>query len=151
MTSSNVKGKAVTTKKIFSRETSISIDIQADIAKIWGLLINASNYSKWNSTIISIEGKIALGEKINLKSVLDPKRIFKLKVKEFEPEKRLVWGDAMGNRVYILSKNDDESINFSMSEKIGGPIFPLFAGFIPSFDESFEKFATDLKQEAEKV
>jgi hypothetical protein len=37
-----------------------------------------------------------------------------------------------------------------MTEKIGGPLFPLFAKMIPPFDDSFEKFASDLKQEAEK-
>lgn len=44
MTNSN--GKATTTKKTFSRETSVSIDIQADPRKIWGLLTNAENYPK---------------------------------------------------------------------------------------------------------
>ena len=38
-----------------------------------------------------------------------------------------------------------------MSEKIGGPLFPLFARYIPSFDESFERFADDLKKEAESI
>jgi hypothetical protein len=38
-----------------------------------------------------------------------------------------------------------------MREKIGGPLFPLFAGAIPSFDESFERFTADLKKEAEAI
>ncbi|MCK7467013.1 MAG: hypothetical protein MZU91_01895 [Desulfosudis oleivorans] len=71
-------------------------------------------------------------------------------MKEFVPEKRLVWGDAMGNRVYSLEKSGNVTV-FSMTEKIGGPLFPLFAGMIPSFDESFEKFAADLKKEAETI
>ncbi len=148
MTNSNIK--ATTTRKTFSRETSVNIDIQADSKKIWGLLTNAENYPKWNSTVLSIQGKIALGEKIQLKSYLDPKRVFKLSVKEFEAEKRLVWGDAMGKREYKLTTKPNGQVNFSMTEKIGGPLFPLFAKMIPSFDESFEKFANDLKQEAEK-
>ncbi|MFN0116860.1 MAG: SRPBCC family protein [Elusimicrobiota bacterium] len=148
MTNSN--GKATTTKKTFSRETSVSVDIHADRKTIWGLLTNAENYPKWNSTVISIDGKIALGEKIQLKSYLDPKKVFKLSVKEFEPERRLVWGDAMGKREYSLTQNTNGQTNFSMTEKIGGPLFPLFAKMIPPFDESFEKFASDLKKEAEK-
>lgn len=82
----NTNGKATTTKKTFSRVTSVSVDIQADAKKIWGLLTNAENYPKLNSTVISIDGKIALGEKIHLKSYLDPKRVFKLSVKEIELE-----------------------------------------------------------------
>jgi hypothetical protein len=38
-----------------------------------------------------------------------------------------------------------------MSERIGGPLFPLFASYIPPFDESFERFAADLKKEAESI
>ena len=38
-----------------------------------------------------------------------------------------------------------------MSEKIGGPIFPLFSKYIPSFDNAFEQFAADLKKEAEAI
>lgn len=142
-------GKATTIKTTFSRQTSISIDINSDTSIVWALLTKASDYPRWNSTVISIEGNIALGEKIKLKSTLDAKRTFNLKVKEFEPERRLVWGDAMGTRVYTLTKNAGGTTTFSMIEKIGGPLFPLFAKMIPPFDQSFEKFAGDLKKAAE--
>ncbi|WP_425236500.1 hypothetical protein [Ulvibacterium sp.] len=151
MTKMASDGKAVTRKKVFSRETAVRIDIQANKSIIWALLINAEDYSRWNSTILSIEGDIAKGEKIKLKSVLDPKRAFKLKVKEFEAENRLVWGDAMGTRTYTLKTVGDELTNFTMTEKIGGPMFPLFAKMIPPFDQSFEKFAKDLMKEAELI
>lgn len=151
MTNMASDGKAVTRKKVFSRETAVRIDIQANKSIIWALLTNAEDYSRWNSTILSIEGDIAKGEKIKLKSVLDPKRTFKLKVKEFEAENRLVWGDAMGKRTYTLKTVGDELTNFMMTEKIGGPMFPLFDKMIPPFDQSFEKFANDLMKEAEFI
>lgn len=144
-------GKASTSKKTFSRETSVSIEIKSDPSIIWALLTNAPDYPRWNSTIISIDGAITPEGKINLKSTLDPKRTFKLKVKEFQPENKLTWGDAMGNRVYTITKTSTGSVLFSMTEKIGGPLFPLFARMIPSFDKSFEQFAADLKKEAEKI
>lgn len=144
-------GKAQTQKNTFSRETSVGIAIRADRSIVWALLTHASDHPRWNSTVTSIEGEIALGKTILLKSILDPKRVFKLKVKEFEPEARLVWGDAMGNRVYTLHEGAGGTTIFHMSEKIGGPIFPLFAAMIPSFDESFERFAADLKKEAELI
>lgn len=151
MTTLSSNGKAATTKKTFSRETAVSIDIQADKSIIWALLTNANDFPRWNSTIISIEGSISQGEKIKLKAKLDPKREFKLNVKEFEPETRLVWGDAMGNRVYTLKSIGNNLTNFSMVEKIGGPLFPLFAKMIPPFDQSFEQYARDLKNEAETI
>src|SRR6185437_1707495 len=49
----------------------------------------ASQYPTWNSTVVSIEGSISPGQTITLKSKLDPKRTFKLKVKEFEPTNKL--------------------------------------------------------------
>ncbi len=147
----NNHGKAATVKKTFSRETSITLNIQADASIIWALLTNAGDFPRWNSTVISIEGPIEQAGKIKLKSTLDPKRVFKLRVKEFQPEHTLVWGDAMGSRRYSLQRITADETKFSMSEKIGGPFFPLFASMIPSFDESFEKFAADLKKEAEAI
>ena len=144
------QGKAATVRKTFSRETSVSTNILADPGIVWALLTNASDFPRWNSTVVSIKGEIRQGGNIELKSTLDEKRTFKLKVKEFEPEKRLVWGDAMGNRIYSLTKKD-ASVRFEKKKKIGGPLFPLFAGYIPAFDESFERFAADLKREAESI
>ena len=71
-------GTATTTKTTFSRETTVSINIQANQAIVWSLLTNASDFPRWNSTIVSIDGNIALGEKIQLKSTLDTTRTFKL-------------------------------------------------------------------------
>ena len=143
-------GKAVTVKTMFSRETTVSVNIKADSSIVWALITRASDFPRWNSTVVSIKGEIRAGETIELKSTLDEKRIFKLKVKEFSPEKRLVWGDTMGNRVYTLDKGAG-GVQFTMAEKIGGALFPLFSGAIPSFDESFEQFAKDLKKEAETI
>ncbi len=142
--------KAVTDKRIFSRETSVSVYIEAHPSIVWALLTHASDFPRWNSTVVSLTGEIKEGGTVELKSILDEKRVFKLKVKEFVPEKRLVWGDGMGSRIYSLDKNSN-GVLFSMSEKIGGPLFPLFAKMIPSFDRSFEQFAADLKKEAETI
>jgi len=144
-------GKAKTVKTTFHRETSVSIEIKADPAIIWALLTNASDYPRWNATVTSIEGNIASGEKIKLRSILDAKRTFKLKMKAFEPEKKLVWGDGQGNRACILTKNNNGTVTFSMTEKIGGLMFPMYAKMIPPFDQSFEQFAGDLKKEAEII
>ena len=142
--------KAVTEKRMFSRETTVSVNIEAHPSIVWALLTHASDIPRWNSTVVSLTGEIKEGGAIELKSTLNEKRVFKLKVKEFVPEKGLVWGDGMGSRVYSLDKKSNDVL-FSMSEKIGGPLFPLFAKMIPSFDRSFEQFAADLKKEAETI
>jgi len=142
-------GKATTIKKTFSRETTVSTNIKASPELIWTLLTNATDFPKWNTTVISIDGNIKLGETIKLKSTLDPKRTFKLKIKEFEANKKLVWGDGNGNRVYTLTDNGNGTVTFTMTEKIGGAMFPMYSKYIPPFDQSFEQFAADLKKKAE--
>ena len=144
-------GVATTTKTTFNRETTVSTTIAAEASIVWALLTNASDFPRWNSTITSLEGNIVLGGKIVLKSTLDEERSFKLKVKEFEKDQRMVWGDGKGNRVYTISKNNGGGVTFSMTEKIGGLMFPMYAKYIPSFDESFSQFAADLKKEAESI
>jgi uncharacterized protein YndB with AHSA1/START domain len=143
--------KAKTTHRFFSRETEVAIDIHSNADAIWSVLTNAADYPKWNSTVVALEGEIALGRKIKLKSTLDPKRTFKLTVKELDAPKRLVWGDAMGKRTYQLTVKDPQTVTFSMHEKIGGPLFPLFAKMIPPFDEAFDQFASDVKKKAESM
>ena len=145
------EGKATTIRKTFSRETSVWTTIFADPAIVWALLTRASDLSRWNSTVTSIKGEIRQGETIELQSILDEKRTFKLKIKEFVPEKRLVWGDSQGSRVYMIDQANGGGIRVQMSEKLGGPLFPLFARYIPPFDQSFEQFVADLKKEAEYI
>lgn len=141
--------KAVTTSTTFSRTTRVEVDINAPTSAIWSLLTDSQNYTSWNSTIVSIEGDIVQGGTIKLVSKLDPNRTFKLKVKEFVPYRLLSWGDPMGKRTYTLEEKSGAT-HVTMTEKIGGPIFPLFASKIPSFDASFDQFVNDLKKEAEK-
>ncbi len=141
--------RATTTRRTFSRETTVSIDIQATPEAVWALLTDAAGYPAWSSTVLSIEGDIALGKKIALRSTLAPERTFKLTVRELDAPRRLAWGDAMGQRTYTLEAQGPGVVTFTMREKIGGPLFPLFARMIPPFDEAFDRFAADLKQRAE--
>ena len=150
LSASSQNGVANTTKKTFSRTTTISAKINAHPSIVWTLLSNADDYSRWNSTIISIEGQIEQGEKIQLKSTLAPNRTFKLKIQEMKPHELLIWGDAMGKRTFRLTE-EQEGTRFTMTERIGSVMFPLFAGKIPSFDEAFEQFTADLKKEAEAI
>ncbi len=139
---------ASTIKKTFSRTTSVSTEIQADAATVWTLLTDAKDFPNWNSTVISIDGDIAVGEKIKLKSTLAPERTFKIRIKEMQDQERMVWGDAMGKRVFLIEKMAD-GVRFTMTEKISSPMFPLFANQLPSFDENFDTYAADLKRAAE--
>ena len=141
-------GQANTIKRLFSRQTTVAIDIDASAEAIWKLLTDADGFKSWNSTIVELTGKIGPGGRIQLRSRLAPERTFNLKIKEFAPYSRLAWGDAMGTRTFLLTPNSTGGMRFQMTEIIGGPIFPLFAKMIPPFDESFNQFACDLKSAA---
>ncbi len=141
--------KAHTTKKLFSRETTVSTLINTEPEKIWNILVDVGNYKNWNSTIISIEGEIKAGGEIKIVPAINPNRTFKLKIKAFEPYTKMVSGDAIGSRIFLLEKVS-EVTQFTMTEKIGGPLFPLFAKMIPPFDDAFDAYARDLKTVAEK-
>lgn len=140
--------KASTTGSLFSRETSAAIHIEAPPAIVWRLLTDAGGYPRWTSTVRSIRGRIRRGETIQLRSALDEKRTFKLVVLEADEPKVLVWGDRQGKRHHTLTPLGTGT-HFSMRERIGGALFPLYGRFIPSFDQSFDQLCQDLKRAAE--
>ena len=137
-------GIATTSKKAFSRTTTVSTEIKGTSSEVWNLLTNADKYKDWNSTLVYFDGEIKEGAKISLVTTLDTARTFQLKVEELVTNEKMVWSDKMGERVYTLTKTES-GVLFTMTEKIGGLMFPLFAKKIPSFDEQFEQFARDLK------
>ena len=141
--------RAQTTKRFFSRETVVAIDIAAPPETVWRLLTTSSDYPRWCSTVVGIAGEIGPGAAIALTSTLDPKRVFKLKVKRFDPPRVLAWGDAMGTRTHTIEARGPDRVHYVMHERIAGPLFPLFSSMIPSFDEAFDRFAADLKRTAE--
>ena len=107
--------KATTTKTTFSRETTVSIDINAGAATVWELLTNVEKMPSWNSTIVSLSGNIAPGGKVALVSTLDESRTFNLKIKEFEPNKKLVWGDNQGARTYTIAERGEGVVSTAAS------------------------------------
>jgi hypothetical protein len=146
---------AIKTDSAFKMSCAVTCNINAAPEKIWKLLTDADNFPRWNSTVTSIKGKIALGEKLELKVPLDPKRTFKPKVSAFEPASKMEWSDGMapmfkGVRTFTLEKKNDGSTDFTMSEVFAGVMLPMIKGSFPDFGPAFETYAADLKREAEK-
>lgn len=149
------RSKCSKSRTTFRLEYAIAINIKAPADKIWTLLTSAADIPRWNTTVTSVEGTIALGQKIKLQVPLAPGRVFNLKVSEFEPSRRLVWRDGMapmfqGVRTYTLTPKDDGSTDFAMVEVLSGLMLPMIAGSLPDFAPAFERYAADLKLEAEK-
>ncbi|HYG16807.1 MAG TPA: SRPBCC domain-containing protein [Bacteroidia bacterium] len=147
-------GKTTKTKSAFRMEYSVTISITANPDKIWKLLTDAAGYTRWNSTIKSLEGNISKGNKIKLRAKLDEKRVFTLTVAEMEPMKKMVWKSGAapmfkGVRTYTLTPNPDGTTDFTMAEVFTGIMLPMIAGSLPDFSQAFEQFAADLKRAAE--
>jgi hypothetical protein len=145
------------TKRVdtFRLAHGISAQIRAPAERIWSLLTNAAEFPRWNSTVTSIEGEIALGKKITLRVPSSP-RAFTLTITELEPNKRMVWKSGAapmfkGERTFLLVPLSDGSTEFCMDEVITGLMLPLIKGSLPDFQPIFERYAADLQREAEKA
>lgn len=148
-------GKATKTKTTFKMEYSVSIDIAAKPDKIWSVLTQAQAYTQWNSTITQLDGNIVAGDTIKLKTKLDAKRTFKLKVSNVENNKTMTWSSGAapmfkGVRTFTLNEGEAGSVRFTMREVFSGVMLPMIAGSLPDFTEAFEQFASDLKNKAEE-
>ncbi|MBJ7597565.1 SRPBCC family protein [Candidatus Nephthysia bennettiae] len=72
-----------------------SSTIAASPEALWAILTDAPGYTKWDSGVDKVEGRIAPGEKIKVVSKANPGRAFPVRVSQFEPGKRMVWSGGM--------------------------------------------------------
>jgi hypothetical protein len=130
--------------------------IEAAPATIWAILTDAPSYSRWDSGVVRVDGRIASGEKIKLVSEVNPKRTFSLKVTEFRPGEQMTWEGGMplglfrGVRTFSLSPQGDGT-RFTVREEYTGALLPMIWRTMPDLGPSFQKFATGLKRQAEHV
>ena len=138
----------------FRLETSVSVAIKAKPETIWKLLTDAAKFPSWNSTVTSIDGTIAAGQKLALRVPAAPKRVFKPKVVELEPNKKMVWAEGAapmfrGVRTFTLAPRGDGTTEFTMTEVLRGLAVPMAKGSLPDFKPIFETYAADLQRAAE--
>jgi hypothetical protein len=132
-----------------------SSTIAADPDTLWALLTDAPGYTKWDSGVEKVEGRIAPGEKVKVTSKANPGRAFPVKVTQFEPGRRMVRSGGMplglfkGVRTFTLSPQGNGSTRFTVHEEYTGPLLPLIWPSIPDLKPSFDPFAAGLKARAE--
>ena len=143
------------THSTFALICGVEVNITASAPDIWSILTDANGFSRWNSTVTSIEGQIREGERLRLR-VPGTDRIFTPKVSGFVPNERMNWTGGFapifkGVRTFELSPGKDGSTDFAMEERFSGLILPLIKGSLPDFGPIFQRYASDLKREAERV
>jgi hypothetical protein len=137
--------------KAFAVKTSI----HAAPELIWTLLTDAPGYTRWNTTVEKVDGKIAQGERITVHAKINPGRAFPVRVMEFSPSRRMVWTGGMplglfkGERTFQLETRLNGDVDFSMREVYSGLMAPLVVRSIPDLQPSFDEFASALKRAAE--
>ncbi len=146
-------GRARTDASTFRRGTSVAIDIDAPPERVWSLLTDAAAMERWNSTVSTVEGPIALGSKLKL-TVPVSDRTFSPKVTAFEANRTMTWSEGAapmfkGVRVFTLEPQGDGRTRFSMAEAMSGLMTPMVARSFPDFAPIFERYAADLKAAAE--
>ena len=143
------------TRGAFSLACGVEVHIHATADRVWSLLTDAKGFPRWNSTVASVEGRIREGETLRLR-VPGTDRTFTPTVSGVVPRERMTWTGGFlplfkGVRTFELRPRDDGSTDFAMKERFSGVMSPLIKGSLPDFGPVFERYANDLKREAERT
>ena len=136
------------------KRTEVTREIAAPAAAVWALLTDASGFPAWNPTVLEMDGTIAVGEKIRLRSTANPDRAFKLSVEVMDEPSRMVWASGMpfgmfrGERTYTLAEADGITV-FTMAEEFSGWMAGPITKQVPDLTDNFAEFADALKAAAE--
>ena len=147
------RARITRSRGLFSMSCGVALNIRADASTIWSLLTNANDFPRWNSMVTSVEGQIREGEQLRVR-VPGTDRVFTPRVSDVVPEQRMTWTGGFspvfkGVRTFELRSRPDGSTDFRMEERFSGLLLPLVMRSMPDFGPVFERYASDLKHQAE--
>jgi hypothetical protein len=129
--------------------------ITASPDKVWDVLCDGRHWPEWDSGVDAVEGSIAPGETITIRSRAAPGRAFPVTITAFEPPHRLRFAGGMplglfrGVRTYEVSPDPAGGTAFRVREEYTGPLLGLIWRSMPDLGPSFTQFAEGIKQRAE--
>jgi hypothetical protein len=129
--------------------------IEASPTRIWSVLIDGAAYPNWDSGIESVEGTIADGTRIKVRSEVSPGRAFPVTVRLTDDRSTMTWTGGMplglfrGVRTFTLESPDGRATSFRMREEYTGALVPLMWKTMPDLGPSFNQFALGLQQRCE--
>jgi hypothetical protein len=140
----------------FRLAITVTKSIEAPNTTVWNLLTDLRAQSIWNSTLTSIEGKVALGERVSFRVPDAPGQTFNPKVVAYDDLTSMVWRLnrwplLVGDRTFRVTPGPNGSTEFTIDELMQGLLLPLIAKSLPDLGAMFERTATDLKAAAEAV
>ena len=137
------------------KQFEASATINASPGDVWAVLADAARWPAWDSGVQGVDGDLAPGQKVTIRSAVAPGRAFPVRVTRFDPDTCLELtggfplGLFTGVRTYRL-QSEGSSTGFTMREVYSGPLSGLITRSIPDLQPSFEQFAQGLKQRVER-
>jgi len=140
----------------FVQEYVTSIQIAATPQRVWSILTNAADYSKWNPEIVRIDGQMGLNERIIAHVKLGSGAIRKvpLVVTAFHPSMCMEWTGGMpwglfvGRRTLTVVPRDGGA-EFQMHLRMSGPMAPLILKSVGDRQPEIDLFSAAVKSYAE--
>jgi polyketide cyclase/dehydrase/lipid transport protein len=99
--------------------------IQADPTRVWSILTDGAGWSSWDSGVDKVEGRIAQGETITIRSKVAAGRAFPVKVTTFEPGRTLVFSGGMPLGLFKHVRERREAAGGILTAWRGAPIRKL--------------------------
>ena len=130
-------------------------DIAASPEAVWAVLTDGAGWSTWDSGVDGVDGSIAAGATIKVRSKAAPGRTFPVKVTTLDAPRTMVFSGGMplglfkGVRTYRLTPTG-QGTRFEMREEYSGPLVPMMWRSMPDLGPSFAQFAAGLKARVER-
>jgi hypothetical protein len=128
--------------------------IAATPEAVWAVLEDGAGWAGWDSGVDGVDGSIALGAKVTVRSKAAPGRAFPVKVVTFDPPRTLAFSGGMpfglfrGVRTYTLTPNAGGTL-FRMREEYTGAMLGMISKSMPDLQPSFDQFAAGIAKRAE--
>jgi hypothetical protein len=136
------------------KEIKGSIEIDAPVGIVWGVLTDFGSYPEWNPFIVSMIGepKLGSGLDVTIKSTKGKETKFKSKVAKVEENKELlldstvIKGMLKDMHQFVLEPLGPEKTRFSQSIVFKGMMQPLVGGTIKDAQISLEQMNQAAKE-----
>ena len=117
------------------KENRNEIEIQATPEQVWEVLTDLDKYAEWNPLLYNAEGKVAVGEKVNLSARTASNDMnFLCSVTKVDPNRQFSWKFHVGlpflfrgEHIFTIEQIDAHRVRFVDREIFNGLLVPLQA------------------------
>jgi hypothetical protein len=132
--------------------------INAPPERVWDVLTDFVSYPEWNPFIISIEGSLVEGSRLQVRLQPPGARGINMQptILAMVPRQELKWlghflvpGVFDGEHHFLVSHLDDGSTRFTQEEHFKGVLVPLTGNLLRKTEAGFEQMNQALKERTE--